>query len=176
LNPAAAASAPGTSNLLGGNSAIGSAYYYGTGNSARYVTGPDPQCGDTNIVGTGSTAACNTNLLALYLYDSTKPSNRGQLILSHPLPGQTGTFNNFIEGPGTITFNASVGKELRLTEGKALIFRVDCTNVMNHPEYDTAGFNSSFSYTNAWVIGTDFGRFSRREGNRTFQARMNLRY
>jgi hypothetical protein len=96
----------------------------------------------------------------------------GQIILAHPMPGQAGTFNSFIEGVGSITFNSSVGNELRLTEGKALIFRAACTNVMNHPSYSSSGVFGA----NAWVIGTAFGQFTRQEGDRTFQARMNLRY
>jgi len=178
LNPDMADFAPGKGNLLGNNNGEGSGYYYGTGATARYVTAADTQCSDTNIVVNAPSYPCNLTALYEALPNPTTPNSplRGRLVLSHPLPGQTGTFNNFIESPGTITFNASVGKELRLTEGKALIFRIDCTNVMNHPSYGSVGYSSNYNLLNAYQIGGSLAQFSRYDGDRTFQARMNLRY
>jgi hypothetical protein len=41
---------------------------------------------------------------------------------------------NVAEGPGRWRFDANIAKQIRISETKAVRFRVDATNVFNHPE------------------------------------------
>ena len=39
-----------------------------------------------------------------------------------------------IEGPGLWRFDANLSKSFKVSEGKALQFRIDSTDIFNHPE------------------------------------------
>ena len=52
----------------------------------------------------------------------------------YPRPGEYGILSpGVIEGPGSYTVNANMGKTFQLTESKQLTIRVDATNILNHP-------------------------------------------
>ena len=46
-----------------------------------------------------------------------------------------------IIGPGRWRFDANLSKAIRLTESKTLQFRLDATDVLNHPEPNTPSLN-----------------------------------
>ena len=63
----------------------------------------------------------------------------GQIVLQNPKPGTRGTLGQrVIEGPGRWRFDSGLGKSFKITESKALQFRVDARNILNHPEPNPA--------------------------------------
>jgi hypothetical protein len=97
--------------------------YFGAG---AYSQVKDPQCGNV------TTAGGLANLCTLLAITDTKT---GQIVLQNPLPGTRGTLGQrALQGPGRWRFDANMSKSIRLTESKALEFRFDATNVLNHPE------------------------------------------
>jgi hypothetical protein len=86
----------------------------------------DPQCQDTSIV--AASLAANCNIAAVY--DATT----GQPLLVHPLPGKAGNLGRrVIRGVTVPTFDMNLAKMFRISESKSLQFRIDASNVLNHP-------------------------------------------
>src|SRR6185436_2783457 len=90
-----------------------------------------------NLVANGS---CTLDALAMVVPAGTPGAfalgdgRFGQMVLQHPQPGKRGTLGrNTIELPGTWRFDANISKTFRLTEAKSLQFRMDATNILNHP-------------------------------------------
>jgi len=160
--------APGNSNLewpVGGSQG----YYYGTGATAKYVIGADPQCANTKIVSAGIASSCTLQALYQAIPNGTNTPTRGQIILQNPLPGQQGNFSSYIEGLGTITFDMGMTKSVMLTEGKSLNFRLNATNILNHPSPSNPGFSVS-------QYGGGLGITGMKSGNRTFQGNVTIRF
>jgi len=89
----------------------------------KYTKIRDPQCFS---IASSIRDACTINAIA----DSS-----GRTVLQNPQPGTRGNLGqNIIELPGGWSFDASVSKAFRLGESKRLQFRMDATNVFNHPE------------------------------------------
>jgi hypothetical protein len=89
------------------------------------------------------------------------------IVLQNAKPGLRGNLGrNIIEQPGTWTFDGSFGKRFRIDESKALTFRMDATNIFNHPQpaNPTLDINSA----------TPFGNISTKTGVRTFQGQLRL--
>ena len=62
-------------------------------------------------------------------------ANTGQILLQNPLPGRAALSGlRALEGPGLWRFDANVSKSVKVTESKNLQFRLDATDVFNHPE------------------------------------------
>ena len=61
-----------------------------------------------------------------------------------PAVGSRGTSgrNSFI-GPGYFTLDASLFKSFRVKEGKSIMFRAECLNVLNHPNFGVPATNLS---------------------------------
>src|SRR5262249_40920641 len=92
----------------------------------------------------------------------------GKIVLQNPKPGTRGNLGkNVIEQPGTWTFDASMGKKFKISESKAFTFRMDATNVLNHPQPSnpTLDINSTTAA---------FGNISTKNGVRTFQGQLRL--
>jgi len=69
-------------------------------------------------------------------------ANTGQILLQNAQPGKRGNMGlRRVEGPGIWRFDANMTKSFRLSEGKNLLFRVDSTDVLNHPEPGTPIFD-----------------------------------
>ena len=125
------------------------------GNAFTKVT--DPQC--SSIAATLQ-SACTLNALA----DSS-----GQVILQNPKPGTRGTLGqNVIELPGTWSLDSSMSKRFQISDSKAVQFRLDATNVLNHPQ--PAG------PTLTLAGGTTFGNIASKTGSRTFQAQIRVTF
>jgi hypothetical protein len=92
----------------------------------------------SNVTGTGDSS--NSDL------PSWNPNFKGPVILGRPdqwfdpkafvLPPQ-GTFGNVgrssLRGPGLLTFDTSLLKRVRISEGLNLQFRAEAFNILNHP-------------------------------------------
>jgi hypothetical protein len=106
------------------------------------------------------------------------------IILQNPLPGTRGNFGfNKIYGLGIRTFDMALSKMTKITEGKSLTFRVDVTNIFNHP---TPGGSAAATTPGAITYyatnptlslagGTTYiGDLNAKAGQRSFQARIRF--
>jgi hypothetical protein len=122
-----------------------------------YTQVADPQCAR---VASAIRSLCTLDAIA----DAS-----GNVVLQNPLPGTRGTLGlNTLEMPGTWTFDAAMRKVIRLTERKRLEFRLDASNLFNHPQpaNPTLDINSA----------TPLGNIASKAGNRQFQATMRLEF
>lgn len=79
------------------------------------------------------------------------------------IPGSEG--RNVITGPGLASWDASIERHFRLHEGLNLVFRTDCFNFTNHPNFDRPGLIFATS---------NFGRISAAENSRQMQFALRL--
>ena len=87
----------------------------------------DPQCA---TLATSLQSFCTLNAIA--------DTKTGDILLQNPLPGRRGNLGiRALEGPGIWRFDANVSKLVKVTESKTLQFRLDATDVFNHPEPGT---------------------------------------
>jgi hypothetical protein len=119
----------------------------------------DPQC--TRIAATLQSA----NLCTL----SAIADSSGNVVLQNPLPGTRGNLGqNVIELPGAWTLDTSMSKGFRISETKRLQFRLDATNILNHPEPADPNLNIN--------SGVPFGNIDTKTGNRQFQLGARLEF
>jgi hypothetical protein len=84
----------------------------------------DPQCG---VIAASLRSLCTLNAI--------KDASTGQILLQNAQPGAFPTMGyGQIMGPGRWRFDANISKSIRVAESKSLQFRLDATNVLNHPE------------------------------------------
>jgi len=90
----------------------------------RYTANtPDPQCNQI-------AAVLQPYCTILAVTDTTT----GQIVLQQPQPGHRGTLGQkTLELPGTWDLDAALTKVIRISESKTFQFRMDSTNVVNHP-------------------------------------------
>jgi hypothetical protein len=163
------AAVPGTADLVGAFDMKGAVEFFGNASGAyfdptKFRTVPDPQCA---AVTTASTLrdACTLNAVA----DST-----GQVLLRNATPGIRGNLSlNTLELPGRWRFDASLNKRIRLTEKKNLQFRLDATNVFNHPEPNTANLILNINNAN---FGLFTGASAKTDLRRQFQAQLRFEF
>jgi hypothetical protein len=97
----------------------------------RFAVDRDPQC-----------LAIAASLRSLCTLNSIKDAQTGAILFQNALPG---TFPSMgigqIIGPGRWRFDANISKAIRITESKNLQFRLDATNVLNHPEPNLPSLN-----------------------------------
>ena len=92
------------------------------------------------------------------------------VIMQHPMPGEYGSFGlNRIEGVGTFSLDMAIGKTVQLTEGKSVQFRVDASNILNHPSPGGGGGTINND-------GTPLGQIGNKSGSRRFQAKLTIRF
>jgi hypothetical protein len=118
----------------------------------------DPSCA-------GVTTANNLNgacgLLAIY-------DAQGNPLLVNPQPGKVGSLGrNTLEGPSRLQLDMNLNKRVRIDERRDLEFRVDVTNVLNHPV---------FAVPNTNINSPNFGQISSASVGRQFTlgARVNF--
>jgi hypothetical protein len=117
--------------------------YYG--DPSHYLSVTDPQCrssvvGATDSMGRNLQTDCTLNALAMIVPAGTAGAQAlddGRhyvIVLQNPLPGKIGTLGERnIPGLGRYQFDANLSKTFRMTESKSLQFRVDASNLLNHP-------------------------------------------
>jgi hypothetical protein len=124
---------------------------------------PDPQCAAVTTLQT---------LRNSCTLDAIADAKTGQILLQTPLPGTRGNLGmNVTEGPGRWRFDANVAKQIRVSETKTLQFRVDATNVFNHPEPATPVLDISNAN-----FGLITGVNAKSALRRQFQAQMRFNF
>ena len=94
--------------------------------------------------------------------------SNGNIVLQNPNPGTVGNVGrNTITGPNVLGFDVNAIKRVRIAEDKALEFRVDVVNVLNHPNFGNPVVS---------INSTSFGQITSATGSRrfTFNARVNF--
>ena len=82
----------------------------------------DPQC-----------SAVASQLATFCTLQAVADSN-GKVVLQNPQPGTRGSLGlASLTLPGNWSFDASMSKSVRISEGKTVSIRMDSTNVLNHP-------------------------------------------
>jgi hypothetical protein len=154
------------------------------GRDNPYITVTDPQCPAT---GAGQTAYPTSLLCGLsavarivpagtpgavqYGVDANGAPRFGVIVLQNPSPGRQGNLGQMtFDMPGTYRFDANLSKTFRLTETKSLQFRMDATNVLNHPNPLPVAPAISINQASG-----DFGYLTNdKTGTRAFQAQLRL--
>jgi hypothetical protein len=161
----------GTPDIVGAFDTQGSKVEFRGNQTGSYLpTGAvtavaDPQCGRVTSL-QGLQAQCTIDAIA--------DAKTGQILLQNPLPGERGTLGQrVIEGPGQWRFDANLRKSIRLSESKSLEFRMDATNVLNHPEPADPVLD---------INNSNFGKIVGTQGNakstlhREFQAQLRFNF
>jgi hypothetical protein len=90
---------------------------------SSFAQTPDPQCGQLAA-----------ELKPYCTLQAVTDAKTGQVLLQNPLPGHRGTLGQkTLELPGAWAFDSAISKSIRITESKTMQFRMDATNVFNHP-------------------------------------------
>jgi hypothetical protein len=168
-------------------------YFFGT--NSPYVPFKDPQC--TNLVtaadanGTNLQTSCTLQALGKIVPQGT--ANAVQLtdgryalpVLQNPLPGHQGTLGSYTMY--TISrwqLDANVSKTIKIGESKSLQFRIDATNVLNHPwPADPIGLGNVGQPTGtiSTFSANNFGQIVSKGGTnngfpRQFQAKLRFNF
>jgi hypothetical protein len=123
----------------------------------------DPQCASVTTA---------QNLNSLCTLNAVYDANTGQILLRNPLPGRRGTLGQrAVQVPGRWRFDANMRKQIRLSESKTMEFRIDASNVFNHPEpaNPTLDINSN-------NFGLITGANAKSTQHRQFQAQLRLNF
>ena len=123
----------------------------------------DPQCANVTTL-QNLDKLCNLNAVA--------DTNGQRILLQNPLPGRRGSIGwRTLEGPGRWRFDANLSKSFKITESKTLQFRLDATDVLNHPEPSNPVLD---------INTTNFGQIpvanAKSTLHRQFQAQMRLNF
>ncbi len=135
------------------NGAVAGNYFNGA-----YTTVPDPQCSQ---IAASLKSSCTLQAIA----DSS-----GNIVLQNPKPGTRGNLGqNVIQNPGMWSLNTSMSKSFHLREQMNFKFRVDATNLLNHPTPANPNLNIDSTTT-------AFGNIATKTGNRTIQGVLRLEF
>ena len=149
----------GTPDIVGAFPRDGSVLWGSTfGNffSEEFRRVPDPSCANV---------AAN---LRLFCTNTAIADAKGNIILQNAAPGQLGTLGlRPVYGPGSWDMNANLQKTIRMTESRNLTFRLDATNIFNHP---TPG------NPNLDINSGTFGEITSKTGNRTLAAQIRFAF
>jgi hypothetical protein len=120
----------------------------------RYQRVSDPGC-----------AAVASNL-SRWCTNTALADANGNIIFRNARPGESGTLGlRPIDGPGEWLFDANIQKSIQVGETRRLTFRVDASNVFNHPTPDNPSLN---------INSGTFGQITTKDGSRTVQAQVRL--
>jgi Carboxypeptidase regulatory-like domain len=157
------------------------------GKDNPFISVTDPQCPAT---GSGQTAypttltcgltavarlvAAGTPGAVQYGVDATGKPRYGVIVLQNPKPGTQGNLGqSTFDMPGTWRFDGNLSKSFRISETKSVQFRMDATNVLNHP--NPLPISPAISINNTTT--GDFGYLTNsKTGNRQFQAQFRLNF
>jgi len=151
------------------------AFYYGN----TFSSAPDPQCTDLGYVAqTADVVSGTTQPNPLRSFCTLEGLSTAQgMVLVNTHPGEIGTLGTGnMEGLGSWTLNANIGKTFMLTESKQLTVRIDGTNILNHPVPSAPSFDA----TETGFFGGPpirFGQISGKGGSpRNLQAQVRLTF
>src|SRR5262249_51785984 len=104
-----------------------SANYFAPG---AYQSVKDPQCAAVTAA-QGLNTFCTLNAIM--------DTRINQVVLQNPLPGNRGTLGQrALYLPGTWRFDANMRKVITMAESRTLEFRIDASDIFNHPEPNTS--------------------------------------
>ena len=130
----------------------------------KYSKVQDPQC---RSIAATLQSLCTLNAIA----DSS-----GNIVLQNPKPGTRGNLGqNVIEWPGSWALDTAMSKSFQIRESKRLEFRMDATNILNHPQPLNPA-NSPVVPDLNMNSAARFGEILTKTGNRQFQARLRLEF
>jgi hypothetical protein len=138
----------------------------------RYTFTTDPRCLDSNIV--------DPSLQALCTLQAVEDSTNGNIVLINPLPGKLGILGyNKYRNQTRWNIDMSMSKSVDLDETKTFRFRVDISNVFNHPfASGTPGEAGRIEFpTNPSMSingGAPLGQYTYKVGTRTIQAMLRF--
>jgi hypothetical protein len=146
----------GEVTFAGTPAATGSYWQPGT-----FAVDRDPQC-----------LTIAASLQSLCTLNAIKDAKSGQILLRNAQPGAFPTMGyGQIFGPGRWRFDANVSKAIKLTETKSLQFRLDASDVLNHPEPNAPGLNIT------GTAATNFGLISGKSNlRRQLQAQLRFNF
>ena len=160
--------ANGTANIVGNFDRKGTVEFKDGANNGTYYMGGnltqlrDPQC---------ATVTTSQNLRNLCTLNAVADTS-GQILLQNPLPGHRGSIGwRTLEGPGRWRFDANLSKSFKISESKTLQFRMDATDVLNHPEPSNPVLD-----INTTNFGSITGANAKSTLHRQFQAQMRLNF
>ncbi len=153
----------------------------------KWVKTADPQCATVtalqNLNG-GAVPRCTLQALAKVVPAGTagavvtardsagNPTQYGQIVLQNPLPGMRGNLGrNVLRDLPVFNFDANLSKSFAISESKALQFRMDMQNVMNHPQPTAPSLT-----INSANAATPWGQITSKTGTRTLQAQLRLTF
>ena len=129
----------------------------------------DPQCLNPSLVVAYMASLCTLNAIQ---------NTSSQVVLQTPLPGKRGTLGqNTFENVGVWTADMAMQKRVKLTESKSMTFRLDATNIFNHPTPGLAGgFFAAVNGVPDLGLQTfnPFATLNTKNGNRRFQLKARL--
>jgi Carboxypeptidase regulatory-like domain len=137
----------------------------------------DPQCLNSTIVAASLQAVCSLQAVA--------DSSTNLIVLQTPMPGTRGTFGqNRFSSPGRWNLDAAIAKRINLTESKKLEFRIDASNVFNHPMPTGTLAGAGTGERIVFPIAPDvnltnpaqFGNLEGKVGGRTFQGMLRFQF
>jgi len=111
----------------------------------------DPQCAQVAV-----------DLKPYCTLQAVTDAKTGQVLLQNPQPGNRGTLGQrTMELPGVWAFDTAMSKMVRVAESKTLQFRVDATNVLNHPNMGNPNLdiNSTTPFGSIQAKGTQRRQF-----------------
>jgi len=122
---------------------------YGT----NYIGTPDPSCSDPSKITQGdkmgtslglTTVAGTVGPCAMIALAARNPDGTtGELLLKYPDPGKVGNLGKSnMKGIGQWSFDVSASKSFNITESKSVQFRMDATNILNHPVPNTPNISA----------------------------------
>jgi len=171
---------------------------YYVGNPIPYGTYTDPQCAPGtpyvggndrngfNLLAVSATTGALTNCTLVGFGKIVTAGTPGAVLqsatattpvwilplLENPLPGEQGNLGkNTMHTVSRPRFDANISKNFRISESKSLQFRMDATNILNHP---TPGDPIGFTGTNS--ASNNFGRIDTKTGSRTFQGQLRFTF
>jgi hypothetical protein len=113
--------------------------------------------------------ACTLNAIA--------DVSTNQVLLQNAIPGRRGNLSLFTaEGPKRWRFDASLMKRIRVAEKKSVQFRLDATNVFNHPEPNTANLIMNINTANFGFFTTSNTAGPKTDLRRQFQAQLRFEF
>jgi hypothetical protein len=139
--------------------ATGTFFSGGTGAALKQVK--DPQC-----------AALAASLQSVCTLSAIADASTGQILLQNAQPGKRGNMGlRAVEGPGVWRLDANLTKSFKVSEGKAMLFRIDSTDVLNHAEPATPVVD-----INATNFGLITGAAAKSALHRQFQASLRFTF
>jgi len=130
---------------------------------SQYTIVKDPQC-----------AAVAPSLSSFCTLQAIMDTHSNQIVLQNPLPGLRGTLGQrAVEVPGVWRFDANMQKDFKMSESKALQFRIDASDILNHAEPGAPNLN--INSTTA-AFGLISGATAKSALHRQFQAQLRLKF